>query len=96
MLSPKLFHFIVWTEFSFTQEVGNPPPARVIRNMSLNGSEKTIVRIHLFSKGHKNDIVSHDMVDHKIVDSGLHALCPVHVIIAHVVDDRKLEGFQSE
>ena len=41
-----------------------------------------------------NDIVSHDMVDHEIVDSGLHALCPVHITIAHVVEDGELEAFQ--
>ena len=36
------------------------------------------------------------MVDHEIVDSGLHALCLVHVTIAHVVDGGELEAFQPE
>ena len=36
------------------------------------------------------------MVDHEVVDDWLHTLCPVHVLVAHVVDEGELEALQSE
>ena len=36
------------------------------------------------------------MVDHKVVDGWLHLLCPVHVFVAHVVDEVELEAPQPE
>ena len=36
------------------------------------------------------------MLDHKVVDGWLHTLCPVHVLVAHVMDEVELEALQPE